>query len=352
MNPRTSPDLREDRSSGEMIPAAALPGSRRDRTRAADVAAAFLLAIGAALENRSREHRTSSAVVTAVPIVLVNIVAFYGQYDYLTHSLAAPRAITTIMAAALESIAVYLAYQAHVALIADDSALRLRLGAYSVALGIAVLNYSHWMRPHWRPTATAVAFALCSAISPALWSVHSRRSSRTILKARELIEPHAVRLGATRWFWHLARSVHVTYLATWIGENRPAEAIRLIEKPAQVRTGRGSRGKAAQPPATPKTPPPVTGPREPRRDTPSVPRVKAQGTGLAAARNDAERTLVAELVSRELTGADGQLPKARSLADDERLSGSFSTRRRAAARVLALAGAAMNGSAHERVNGS
>jgi hypothetical protein len=310
----------------------------------ADVAAAALLALGAAFERRrDREHRTSSAAITAVPIVLVNIVAFYGQYDYLTHALAAPRIITTIMAAALESIAIYLAYQAHVALIADDSALRLRLGAYSVALLIAALNYSHWMKPGWRPTATAVAFALCSAISPVLWSIHSRRSSRAILKSKGLIEDHAVRLGATRWFWHVIKSVRVMFAATWIGENRPAEAIRLIGKPGTRSDRSEGARKAAE--AAPKPPPPVTGPREPRSGIPPAQRAKAQGTGLAAVRNETEAAMVAELVR------SGSLPYARTLAGDDRLTGSFSTRRRAADRILADARVRMDGN-HGRVNGS
>ena len=46
------------------------------------------------------------------------------------------------MAVTLESVAVYLAWQAHLALAADDSALRLRLAAYAFALVIGVMNYS------------------------------------------------------------------------------------------------------------------------------------------------------------------------------------------------------------------
>jgi hypothetical protein len=346
MKASPSPGLGKDPSPALSPAVVALP-----RATLADVTAAALLALGAAFERRDR--RASSAAITAVPIVLVNIVAFYGQYDYLTRSLAAPRIITTIMAAALESIAIYLAYQAHVALIADDSALRLRLGAYSVALLIAALNYSHWMKPGWRPTATAVAFALCSAISPVLWSIHSRRSSRAILKSQGLIEDHAVRLGATRWFWHVIKSVRVMYRATWVGENRPAEAIRLIGKPGvgSDRSERARTRKAVRI-AAPETPPPVTGPREPRGAVPPTSRVKAQGTGLAAARNETEAVMVAELVNRELITSGAPLPAARALAGDDRLTGSLSTRRRAADRILADARARMDGNHARRVNGS
>ena len=132
-----------------------------------------------------------------------------------------------LVALALESIAVYLAWQAHLAQLADDSALRLRLAAYGIALLIGALNYSHFMRPGWRPTVAAVTFGMMSAISPWLWSVHSRRVSRDALKARGLIEPHAVRLGATRWTWHPWRSACVMWRATWLGETDPAKAIAL-----------------------------------------------------------------------------------------------------------------------------
>jgi hypothetical protein len=77
-----------------------------------------------------------------------------------------------------------------------------------------------------------------SLSSPWLWSVHSRRASRDALKARGLIEPHAVRLGATRWTWHPLRSSRVMFRATWEGESDPAKAIAL---PA-IAVGGGGHG--------------------------------------------------------------------------------------------------------------
>ena len=189
----------------------------------------------------ARWHRVTSAArhvaahrgwLAAIPVVLVNAVAFYGQLAFLRSHLAAPVAVQALVAVALESIAVYLAWQAHLAQLADDSALRLRLAAYGMALLIAAMNWSHYAGPHWRPTFAAVAFALCSAISPWLWSVHSRRESRDALKARGLIEPHAVRLGVTRWLWHPWRSPQVMWHATWAGENDPVKAIALTEASA------------------------------------------------------------------------------------------------------------------------
>src|SRR6266704_3265264 len=161
--------------------------------------------------------------LAAIPIVLVNAVATGAQLGFWRAHLTATQAV--FVALALESIAIYLAWMSHLAQLADDSALRLRLAAYGIALLIGTLNYSHFMLPGWRPDVAAVTFGLMSAISPWLWSVHSRRVSRDALKARGLIETHAVRLGATRWLWHPALSLRVMRWAAWTGEADPALAI-------------------------------------------------------------------------------------------------------------------------------
>jgi hypothetical protein len=184
------------------------------------------------------------AWLAAVPVILVNAVAFGAQLGFWrAHVPAVAEAV--LVALALESIAIYLAWQAHLAQLADDSALRLRLAAYGMALVIGALNYSHFMRPGWRPTVAAVTFGMMSAISPWLWSVHSRRVSRDALLALKRIEPHAVRLGGTRWVWHPLRCIRVMSRATWAGESDPAKAIALppVKAPGSA------------PPASPETPP-------------------------------------------------------------------------------------------------
>jgi hypothetical protein len=157
--------------------------------------------------------------------VLVNAVAFAGQLAFLRDHLPWPLAGQLMMAAALESIAVYLAFHAHVAALANDSALRLRMASYGFAAVIAAMNYSHYAAPGWRPTFPAVAIGLMSASSPWLWAVHSRRVSRDQMMTTGLIEPHALRLGATRWLWHPVRSARVMYHATWAGVTDPRDAI-------------------------------------------------------------------------------------------------------------------------------
>lgn len=175
---------------------------------------------------RSHLARTLTA---AIPLILVNAVAFAGQLAFLRDHLpwGLPGQVT--MALALESIAVFLALHAHVAALANDSALRLRLASYAFAAVIGAMNYSHFAAPHWRPTFPAVAVGLMSVSSPWLWAVHSRRVSRDALMSRGLVEPHALRLGSTRWLWHPVRSARVMYVATWAGIQSPAEAIAAIE---------------------------------------------------------------------------------------------------------------------------
>lgn len=167
-------------------------------------------------------------VLAAIPVLAVNACAFLGQLGYLrAHLLDWGLPGQLLVAFALEAMAVYLSYHAHVARLADDSVFRVQSAAYALALVIAAMNYSHWAAPHWHPTPIAVTFALMSAASPWLWGVHSRRESRDSLKARGLIEGHAVRLGANRWFWYPGRSIRVTKLAAWEGITDPREAIAL-----------------------------------------------------------------------------------------------------------------------------
>jgi hypothetical protein len=170
------------------------------------------------------------ALAAAVPLLLVNGVAFGGQLAFLRDHLPWPLAGQVTMAVALESVAVFLAMHAHVAALADDSALRLRLASYGFAAVIGAMNYSHYAGPGWRPTFPAVAVGLMSASSPWLWAVHSRRVARDQLRERGLIEPHALRLGVTRWAWHPLRSARVMWHATWAGVTDPREAIAFTAR--------------------------------------------------------------------------------------------------------------------------
>lgn len=169
-------------------------------------------------------RKTIKNVAAAVPIILVNGTAFIGQFAWTRDHVPWIVPGQVLFSVAIESVAIYLAWHAHQAMLANDSASRLRLGAYSFALVIGAMNYSHYARD-WRPNALAVALGLMSALSPWLWGIHSRRASRDQLMAQDLVEPHAVRLGATRWAWHPYRASKVMFRATWVGETNPKRAI-------------------------------------------------------------------------------------------------------------------------------
>lgn len=179
--------------------------------------------------NRSNVRVT----LTAVPLVICNLVAFTGQLSFIRDHMSWPLIGDLGFAAGIESIAIFLAFMAHDALMAEDSAFKLRMGSYGAALIAAGLNWSHYSA-HGHPTFAAVGTAVMSAASPFLWGIFSRRQSRDALMAKGLIEPHAARLGSARWLWHPVKSLRVQSAASWLGIQSPAEAIALIEPQANA----------------------------------------------------------------------------------------------------------------------
>jgi hypothetical protein len=169
------------------------------------------------------------AYVTAIPLVLVNVVAFSGQYAYIKDHVTWLPIGQVVFAVALESVALFLAYMAHQALMSEDSAYGLRISSYAFGAVIGLMNYSHYAGPGMQPTFEAVATGLMSVASPWLWGIYSRRQSRDQLKAKGLIEPRAVRLGQLRWLLHGIRSWRVFRSAVWAGVNRPDEAIASFD---------------------------------------------------------------------------------------------------------------------------
>ena len=170
------------------------------------------------------------AAMAIVPLVLVNAISMVAQYQFWRSHLAGWDPLEAAMfAVALESIAIYVAYHAHTAMLEDDSSAALRLASYGLGAIVGALNGSHYLGAHGHLTAAAVGLGLLSASSPWLWGLHSKRQSRGILRARGLIEPRSVRLGMTRWLWHPIRSARVFWASTWLGVQDPAEAIALIE---------------------------------------------------------------------------------------------------------------------------
>jgi hypothetical protein len=248
-------------------------------------------------------HRAALAAVAAVPVALVNGTAFIGQFAFLHQHVPWVLPGQILFAVALESVAVYLAWHAHIAKMANDSSGRIMASAYLFALVIGAMNYSHYAGPRWHPTFMAVGLALMSASSPWLWNVHSRRVSRDKLMARGLLEEKAVRLGATRWTWHPVRSMLVTWHATWIGETNPQRAIALLES---ARAERAARRAPAGPDRNDGAPgaPAIAGPDAPAQ-LPVPPRQTLVGLPGGAAVNGgaslkAGPKLAGLTVSREL----------------------------------------------------
>src|SRR5690348_12903165 len=150
-------------------------------------------------------HPRRTQVITAIPLILVNIVAVLGQFGYLRDHLNWPIIGVGIFAAAIESIALFLAYMAHKSLMSLDSSMRLRLGAIGFGLLSSFMNARHYEH-NGNLTFVSIATGLMSASSPILWGIYSRRQSRDELMARGLIEPGAVRLGFNRWLMYPVKS--------------------------------------------------------------------------------------------------------------------------------------------------
>jgi hypothetical protein len=248
----------------------------------------------------ARRRRFLIPVAAAIPVLCVNVVATSGQFLYLRdHIHWVPGA--AFIAMTIESVAVYLAFHAHLAALANDSALRLRLGAYGFAAVIGAMNYSHFCAPRWRPTPLALIFALASVASPWLWNVHTRRQSRDALMERGLIEPHALRLGATRWAWHVVRSFRVMWYATWEGETDIPTALALL--PGDPGPGSAASPAPGQEPALS---PPALGPAPEQAPAP-------RDGGAAAPLSLADAEQAARNVLALITDP-GSLPSARDLA--------------------------------------
>lgn len=191
-----------------------------------------------------------------VPLALVNGFAVYGQALWALDNITRWLIIAVLFAVALESIGLFLAAEAHSALMAGDAALRLRAGSYGVAAVVGTLNYSHWA-PDWSANPKAVTFAALSAVSPWLWSIRSRSMHRAELRAKGLIDPRTVRFSAARWLLYPGPSFTAFRRAVWVGETDPALAAALgpvmnVTQPTP--TSRGVTAAVAPRTATPVQP--------------------------------------------------------------------------------------------------
>jgi len=173
---------------------------------------------------RSTSPRRGRAFL-AVPLVLVNLTAVWGQagwaYDHITITRGGVL-IALLFAFSVESIGVYLAWESHEALMADQASAFLRFGSYAVGGLVGILNYLHFSAQSF---AIGVAFGALSAISPWLWGIWSRARNRTRLAELGLVDIRGVKLSTARKLWHPVRSVRVLSWAAWEGVTDPADAV-------------------------------------------------------------------------------------------------------------------------------
>ena len=179
-------------------------------------------AIRGAVSGETKARQRGRAFL-AVPLILVNLSAVWGQagwaYDHIT---AGGIVVALLFAFSVESIGVYLAWESHEALMADQASAFLRFGSYAVGGLVGVLNYLHFSAQSF---AIGIAFGALSAISPWLWGIWSRARNRTRLAELGLVDIRGVKLSTARKLWHPVRSVRVLSWAAWEGVTDPADAV-------------------------------------------------------------------------------------------------------------------------------
>ncbi|ETK36096.1 hypothetical protein [Microbispora sp. ATCC PTA-5024] len=177
---------------------------------------------------RDRADRLRRALVLVAAIVGVNLVAVAGQVNAFHEGLGWPLPGALGAAAVVESIAIYVGWHAHVALIEGDSVFRLRAASYGIAALVAGLNYHHYATD-WHPTDKAIMFGLASLLSPWLWAMHSRYVHRKQLRAAGLIDPRAPKFSMLRWLLHRAETWQALRWAVRHSEQSPAVAILAVQ---------------------------------------------------------------------------------------------------------------------------
>lgn len=173
-------------------------------------------------------HRLTRSAVLVVPIVLVNGFAAYGQAMWAHANLAGGWPVAILFAGALESIALYLAAEAHAAMLSGDAALMRRAASYAAASLVGVLNWLHWADvPGRQAEILGWVFAGFSVVSPWLWSIRSRSMRRDALREAGLIDPRAVRFAPIRWLLFPVRTFRAFRAAVGEGVVDPQEAWAL-----------------------------------------------------------------------------------------------------------------------------
>lgn len=178
---------------------------------------------------QARAARWWHAFVLVGAIVGVNIVAIVGQVTaFQAPPFQWPMGGAIGAAAVIESIAIFVGWHAHVALIEGDSVMRLRTASYGIAVAVGALNYHHYSSD-WGLDDRAVMFGMASVLSPWLWAIHSRHVHRQDLRAKGLIDPRAPKFSALRWVLHRPETWQALKWAVRYGEQSPGAAILAVQ---------------------------------------------------------------------------------------------------------------------------
>jgi hypothetical protein len=158
--------------------------------------------------NRKARAEFAAKLRPVLPLLLINGGAAYAQAAYAYEHIAPGQwnwasklTFAIAFAVAMESVAVYVQWHAHDALLlkAHATAASLRRASWGIAAVVAAINYAHFA-DGVKPTAAAVAFALLSLLSPWLWGLHTRRAQHVQLLAEDasLIDEGGVEFSPQR----------------------------------------------------------------------------------------------------------------------------------------------------------
>lgn len=200
-----------------------------------------------------------------LPLLLINGGAAYAQGAYAFEEIApdawnSPSKVVFALAFALamESIAVYVQWHAHDALLlkAYATAAALRRASWVIAAVVAGINYAHFA-DGIQPTAASVAFALLSLLSPWLWGLHTRRAQHVQLLAEDsnLIDHAGVEFSPQRRRAFPIRSWQAKRWAIDHGERDPLKAWEGYN--AERRQREAAKQAAKRKPTPPATNPPT-----------------------------------------------------------------------------------------------
>ncbi|MGC4814112.1 hypothetical protein ACLQ29_26570 [Micromonospora sp. DT228] len=260
-----------------------------------------------------------------LPLLLINGGAAYAQAAY-AYSEIAPAAwngpsrvaFAVAFSLALESIAVYVQWHAHDALMlkAHATAASLRRAAWGIAAVVAAINYAHFANGI-TPTAAAIAFALLSLLSPWLWGLHTRRAQHVQLLAEDasLIDDAGVEFSPKRRRMFPIRSLMAARWSIEHNERDPRKAWDgyNAERAARAAARQADKATRAEKPTAPPTPE-VPEHAEPVTPTPVTPVREPVRPARVTARSltASERVVAAHIA--DPTAPHGQIARAANVS--------------------------------------